>query len=67
MKDKYFKPKSLTWWGSVAMIAAGIFMSTEPMHGMAEVVSSIRNGYGLAPAALINAGLLGIGMRGAIK
>lgn len=61
---KYFKPKSLTWWASVSPLAMGLFMATEPMHGMTQAVMSVKNATGLTAPVLINAGLAGIGLRG---
>lgn len=66
MTRKYFKPRSLTWWASVSPLIAGLFMATEPMHGMTEAVMSLRNGTGLTAPVLINMGLAGIGLRGAM-
>lgn len=63
---KYIKPKSLTWWASVAPLFAGVFMATEPMHGLSDVVASLRTGTGLNAPVLINMGLAGIGLRGAL-
>lgn len=63
---KYFKPKSLTWWASLVPLVLGGTVATEPMHDWAEVVESINNATGnTSPYLLINAGLLGIGIRGA--
>jgi hypothetical protein len=64
---KYVKPGSLTWWASAAPLAAGIILATEPLHGWFEIAQTLRNFSGeVPPAMLINAGLLGIGLRGAI-
>ncbi len=64
---KYLKPNSLTWWASAIPLIAGVVVATEPLHGMASVVMSINNVTGsVAPAILINAGLAGIGIRGAL-
>ena len=67
MIEKYFKPKSLTWWASVVPLALGLFMAFEPVHGMADLVQAARNATGMTAPALINLGLAGIGLRGAIK
>lgn len=64
--NKYIKPKSLTWWASVAPLVAGLFMAFEPVHGMSDLVQSIRNATGLTTPVLINMGIAGIGLRGAI-
>lgn len=64
--EKYFKPGSLTWWSSVAPILVGLFMAFEPVHGLTAWTQSLGEIFGNAsPAVLINAGLAGIGLRGA--
>jgi len=63
---KYVKLKSLTWWASVVPLFCGLFIAFEPVHGLVEVAAGIRNATGLSAPALINAGLAGIGLRGAI-
>ena len=68
MFAKYIKPTSLTWLASCAPLVAGVFMATEPLHGLTVYVEVVRSAFGGVPAAvLINAGLAGIGLRGAIK
>jgi len=67
MTSKYFKPNSLTWWASVVPILAGLFIATEPLHGLSAAVSSVENAFGAPAPVLINAGLAGIGIRGAVK
>jgi len=65
---KYFKPRSVTWWASVTPLIAGLFMAFEPVHGLSGMVDVVRNASGGATAAvLINAGIAGIGLRGALK
>ena len=64
---KYFKPQSLTWWASVSPLIMGLFIALEPLHGMASAAMSITNATGMTAPVLINAGLMGIGIRGAIK
>lgn len=64
---KYIKPTSFTWWMSLLPIAGGIIVATADIHGQAALVMSINNLTGNAePAILINAGLVGIGMRAAL-
>lgn len=66
---KYFKPKSLTWWGSVVPLLAGLISAASasvPALEPAKVVIDAASG-GLTPAVLINAGLVGIGVRASIK
>lgn len=65
---KYFKPTSLTWLASVTPLIAGLVVASEPLHGLADVVATVNNMTGhLSPAVLINAGLAGIGLRGAVE
>jgi len=64
---RYFKPKSVTWWGSVVPLACGLFMALTPVHGLADWTQAMAAAFGGAtPAVLINAGLVGIGLRGAL-
>ena len=67
MINKYFKPKSLTWWASFTPLTLGMFMATEPLHGLSGAVDTMYNATGLAAPVLINMGLAGIGLRGAIN
>ena len=67
MMQKYFKPKSLTWWASVVPLILGLFMAFEPLHGWSDLVQAARNATGATAPVLINAGLAGIGLRGAVK
>ncbi|MGB1215856.1 MAG: hypothetical protein ACPG4X_20980 [Pikeienuella sp.] len=65
---KYFKPTSLTWWASVVPIVAGVFIAAEPLHEMTLITQSVQDMFGGAtPGMLINAGLAGIGLRGAVS
>jgi hypothetical protein len=64
--NKYIKPNSLTWWASVSPLICGVFMASEPLHGMTGVVDSLSNATGSTAPFLINAGLAGIGIRGAM-
>ncbi len=66
MNQKYFKPRSLTWWAGVALVLMG------GLVGMAEAVNlggwdrAINAWTGnLPPAALIAQGAGLIGLRGA--
>ena len=64
---KYVKPKSLTWWASLIPMLAGAFVATLPLHGAANLVAVIDHlTGGVEPIVLINAGLVGIGVRAAI-
>ncbi|PPB81748.1 hypothetical protein LV82_00963 [Albidovulum inexpectatum] len=64
---RYFKPWSLTWIASVMPLAAGLFLAFEPVHHLDDWARAISAAFGDAsPYVLINAGLAGIGLRGAI-
>jgi len=65
---KYFKPKSLSWWAGFVPLSAGLTVATLPLHGQVDIVDTVNNVTGnMSSAALINAGALAIGLRGAIK
>lgn len=64
---KYFKPKSLTWWAALVPLLGGLIVATGPLHGLAPLVDTINNISGdMSAAVLINIGLGGIGLRGAL-
>ena len=64
---KYWKPRSLTFWASCAPIFAGVFLATEPLHGLSSISAVIDQMSGqMTPAMLINVGLAGIGLRAAV-
>lgn len=66
IRRKYWKPGSLTWLSSVTPLAIGVFMATEPVHGLTTWVQAVSAMTGDAsPYFLINLGLVGIGLRGA--
>lgn len=67
--SKYVKPKSLTWWASVFPLFAGIVLAIASVIPGFEVVVGMINGMfpELSAVALINMGLIGIGLRGAVK
>jgi len=63
----YFKPHSLTWWAAFVPLVCGVLVASEPLHGLGALVQTINAMTGnVAPALLINAGLAGIGIRGAL-
>jgi len=64
---KYVQTKSLTWWSAFVPLACGVFIASEPLHGLSSAVASVKNATGLTAPVLINIGLAGIGLRGAIK
>ena len=64
---KYLKPNSLTWWASATPLCLGFVAASEPLHGLIGVTETIANlTGGASPYALVNAGLIGIGLRGAL-
>ena len=68
MQSRHVKPTSLTWWASVAPLVAGLVLATEPLHEWAALADTTRNLVGdVSPSLLINAGLAGIGIRGALR
>lgn len=67
MEYRYFKPRSVTWWSAVVPLICGLFVAAEPLHHMADWSEAIRNATGLPAPVLINMGLAGIGLRGAIR
>jgi len=65
IKEKYWKPTSVSWWASFVPLVIGIIIASEPVHGWAEVVEALNRMCGNIPAyVLINGGLAGIGFRG---
>lgn len=66
---KYVKPKSLTWWASVFPLFAGIVLAVaSAVPGFDGLVGVINGMFPeLSAVALINMGLIGIGLRGAVK
>ncbi len=67
-QHRYFKLRSLTWWASAAPLVFGMVIATEPLHGLAALAETARSITGnVPPAMLINAGLAGIGLRGALQ
>lgn len=63
---KYIKPGSVTWWGGVAPLVTGLIIASEPLTGWADLSLTLRNVVGdVSPAALVNGGLIVIGLRAA--
>lgn len=49
-------------------IAAGVFIAFEPVHQMTEFATAVQTLYGGAsPMVLVNAGIVGVGLRGAMS
>jgi hypothetical protein len=66
---KYLQPRSLTWWSSVIPLLAGLIVAASagvPQLGAVASIIDAASG-GLSAPVLINMGLVGIGLRGAIK
>jgi hypothetical protein len=65
---KYFKPKSLTFWAAVFPLVMGLIIAIGPIFpSMAPIVdAAIALTGGTSASVLINAGLGGIGLRGAL-
>lgn len=66
---RYIKPKSLSWWASVSPLLAGLIVAvSEAFPTLAPVVAVINAASGgMTAPVLINLGLAGIGLRGAMK
>lgn len=65
---KYFRPKSVTWWVSILPLLAGILLAFAQAFAWAPVIALIATfAPGATPSVLVYAGLMGIGLRGAIK
>lgn len=67
--NKYIKPKSLTFWAGATPLVAGVvvalssvFPALEPAKTVIDAVSG-----GQTSGVLINAGLVAIGLRAAVK
>mgnify|MGYP003652468891 CR=1 FL=1 len=66
--NKYFKPRSVTWWSAIVPLLCGAVVATESLHGLSAIVASINTATGgVSAPALINIGLAGIGLRGSLK
>lgn len=66
---KYLQPRSLTWWSSVVPLIGGLVIALAAAIPALEPVAAVINAAsgGLSAPVLINMGLVGIGLRGAIK
>lgn len=65
---RYYKPNSLTWWASVVPLAVGVFQIAMPEYQPVTPFLDLVKGFynDASPTTLINAGLVGIGVRGAM-
>lgn len=73
MASKYIQPKSLAWWASFIPLVGGVvlalsnaFPENDILTRGAMIVQELA-GQGRTAADLIQLGLLGIGLRGAIS
>lgn len=66
--DKYIQLKSLTWWASLIPLLAGAFLYLSGViPGLDDLVAAVNVIYPNADAGLLlNMGLAGIGIRGAL-
>ncbi len=65
---RYVKPTSLTWLASALPVLAGLFIAFEPVHHLSDWTRAVSRAFGDAsPYLLINAGLVGVGLRGAVR
>ncbi|MAM60873.1 hypothetical protein [Maritimibacter sp. UBA3975] len=65
---RYFRPKSLTWWAGVGLIASGVLLALFPGQDQLGVLGALLGlltggGEGASPAFLIFSGLGLIGIR----
>lgn len=69
MIEKYFKPRSLTWWAAVIPLLVGMLQIAvpdyQPVTPIMDLVKAFYNDAN--PTTLINIGLAGIGLRGALR
>ena len=65
---KYVKPKSLSWWAAFVPLMSGLIVAlSSALPSLAPVVSVIDAASGgMTAPVLINLGLAGIGLRGAM-
>lgn len=68
MQSKYIKPNSVAWWASVAPLLAGIVLALSAafpaLLPLAAIIDAASGG--MSAPVLINAGVMGIGLRGAM-
>ena len=66
--NKYFKPTSVTWWASFTPFILGVLLALTAafpaLTPLAVFINALTGG--LDAYILINMGLVGIGLRGAI-
>lgn len=64
----YIQPRSVTFWAGMVPLLSGLFIATEPVHGLTAYVTAVQAMYdGATPAVLINTGLGIIGVRRALR
>ena len=62
---RYLRPKSLTWWSSVASLTIGLtslLCETCKLWEVSELIAMLNGSYDSSPASLIILGLIGIGL-----
>lgn len=66
---KYVKPKSLAWWASVMPLVGGLIIAFSKVFAELEPIATIVHELSgdMTAAQLVQLGLLGIGLRGAIS
>lgn len=66
--DRYFKPYSLTWWASATPLFGGVILALAAAFPALQPVALVINeaSGGMPAPVLINMGLVGIGLRGAM-
>ena len=40
--NRYFKPRSVSWWASFVPLFAGIIVASEPIHGLSSITDTIN-------------------------
>ena len=65
---KYIKPKSLTWWAGFVPLIAGVLVALSDVIPVLLPVRAVIDAMtgNAEPAVLVNAGLVAIGLRGAV-
>ena len=62
---RYFRPKSLTWWGSIFSIGLGVTTMTCQHCDLGEIsrlISMLMGGADASPAGMIMLGIVGVGL-----
>ena len=63
---RYLRPKSLTWWTSIASIALGLlgmfYPGHDPIDQLGQVLAVLLGGSDSSPVGLVILGFIGIGI-----